>query len=148
MLHEGRLKCAALAGIGFVRGDLCRPPFRERSFDAITMAYGLRYLGDLSESLADIHRMLKPGGVFVCLDFGHPGNLWYRRLCLGYLVAFGTLWGLLLHRRADTYWHIVESLRAYPGQGAVARLMKDAGFADITVEEQLGGISAIIRGAK
>ena len=148
MLCEGRLKCATFAGIGFVLGDLCRPPFREHSFDAITMSYGLRYLDDLRGSLEDIHRMLKPGGVFVCLDFGLPRNLWYRRLCLGYLLAFGTLWGLLLHRRADTYWHIVESLRAYPGQYAVGRLMKEAGFADIKVEERLGGISAIIRGAK
>jgi ubiquinone/menaquinone biosynthesis C-methylase UbiE len=86
--------------------------------------------------------------VFVCLDFGLPRNLWYRRLCLGYLLTFGTFWGVLLHRRADTYWHIVESLCAYPGQDAVARLMKEVGFADIRMEEQLGGISAIIRGAK
>lgn len=148
MLREGRLKCAESTRIGFVLGDLCRPHFRERSFDAITMAYGLRYLGDLRGSLEDIHRMLKPGGVFVCLDFGLPRNLWYRRLCLGYLLTFGTLWGFLLHRRADTYWHIVESLCAYPGQDAVARLMKEVGFADIRMEEQLGGISAIIRGAK
>ena len=92
--------------------------------------------------------MLKPGGVFVCLDLGLPRDRWYRRLCLGYLAAIGTVLGLLLHRRADTYWHIVESLRAYAGQDAVARLMKEVGFADISVEEKLGGVSAVIRGAR
>ena len=147
MLREARRR-GGLERVRFVEGDLDFLPFREGSFDIVTMAYGLRYLTEIRASLEEVYRLLRPGGVFVCLDFGLPGSVWYRKLCFAYLLALGTAWGLLLHGRPGTYWHIVESLRAYPGQHAVGRLMKDVGFADIVVEEQWGGISAIIRGGR
>ncbi len=148
MLREALRKGAGVEGVLLLAGDLNRLPFRERSIDVVTMAYGLRYVSDIREELAEIFRLIKPGGIVVCLDFGLPERTWYRKLCLGYLLAFGTLWGLLLHGRPGAYWHIVESLRAYPGQRAVAQLMEDVGFADVVVEHQLGGISVIIRGAR
>lgn len=148
MLGQARRKCAGLSCVDFVQGDLNDVPFPQRSFDAVTMAYGLRYLADIRQSLAEIFRLLKPGGVLVSLDFGLPERTWYRRLSLGYLLVLGTFWGLLLHRRADIYWHIVESLRAYPGQRAVAGAMREVGFSDVALHEQLGGISVIARGTK
>lgn len=62
--------------------------------------------------------------------------------------CFGTLWGLLLHGRRDTYWHLVESLRAHPGQGALGQVMVEVGFAEVELREQLGGISVIARGRR
>lgn len=141
-------KCGGGLGVELVQGDLGQLPFADASFDAITMGYGLRYAGDLRPALADIHRLLRPNGVFVCLDFGLPENRWHRRACLAYLLLFGTLWGLILHGRRDTYWHLVESLRAYPGQGALARWMEEVGFADVELRAQLGGISVIVRGRR
>ncbi|MBI4363965.1 MAG: ubiquinone/menaquinone biosynthesis methyltransferase [Candidatus Latescibacteria bacterium] len=148
MIEEARRKCAGDPGIEIVHGDLNAVPFAARRFDAVTMAYGLRYLTDIRRSIAEIFRLLRPGGVIVCLDFGLPKRRWYRRLALGYLLAMGTVWGLLLHRRADTYWHIVESLRAYPGQDAVAAAMREVGFTDVSLEERLGGISVTAYGRK
>ena len=146
MLALAGRKCGA--GVRLIQGDLSHLPFADASFDAITMGYGLRYVEDTRGMLGGIYRLLRPGGVFVCLDFGLPGNRWYRRLCLGYLLLFGTFWGLILHGRRETYWHIVESLRAYPGQRVLARWMEEAGFTDVGLMEQLGGISVIARGVR
>jgi len=146
MLALAVRKCGAR--VRLIQGDLTHLPFTDASFDAITMGYGLRYVEDTRGTLGEIYRLLRPGGVFVCLDFGLPDNRWHRRLCLGYLLLFGTLWGLILHGRRDTYWHIVESLRAYPGQQALARWMEEAVFADVRLMELLGGISVIARGLR
>ncbi|HET9251458.1 MAG TPA: ubiquinone/menaquinone biosynthesis methyltransferase [Candidatus Eisenbacteria bacterium] len=145
MLRRGRAKCAEDPRIRFVESDLNALPFSPGTFDVILIGYGLRYLDDLGESMRAAHRVLRPGGVLLSLDFGLPARRWYRTLCLTYLFVFGTIWGLLLHRRADTYWHIVESLRAYPGQEALERAILDAGFARVAIVEQLGGISVLAR---
>jgi ubiquinone/menaquinone biosynthesis methyltransferase len=148
MLARAGVKCAGMERVYFVRGDLNAIPVAEAAFDVILIGYGLRYIGDLRGAIAAAYRALRPGGVFISLDFGLPASLWYRRLCLCYLFVFGTLWGFLLHGKLDTYWHIVESLRAYPGQGALERALEEAGFARIAITEQLGGISVLARAEK
>ncbi len=148
MLARARVKCAGMGRVYFARGDLNAIPVAAAAFDAILVGYGLRYIGDLSEAMAAVHRALRPGGVFISLDFGLPAPAWYRRLCLAYLFVFGTVWGLLLHGKLDTYWHIVESLQAYPGQRALERALEGAGFAGIAIAEQLGGISVLARAEK
>ncbi len=148
MLARARVKCARLDGVRFLRGDLSRLPFRDQSFDAITIGYGLRYPSDLPAFLRDVFRLLRSSGRFLSLDFGLPASAPYRSLALGYLFAAGAFWGFALHGRAGTYAHIVESLRAYPGQRALAELMIEAGFADISIEEHLGGIVATITARK
>ena len=145
MLRRGQAKCAADPRIRFVEADLNALPFPPDSFDVILIGYGLRYLDDLGVSMRAAYRVLRPGGVLLSLDFGLPARSWYRALCLSYLFVFGTFWGLLLHRKADTYWHIVESLRAYPGQDVLERALLDAGFARVAIVEQLGGISVLAR---
>ena len=148
MLARARAKCAALERVYFARGDLNAIPVGAAAFDVILVGYGLRYIGDLRDAMAAAHRALRPGGVFISLDFGLPASSWYRRLCLAYLFLFGTLWGLLLHGKLDTDWHIVESLRAYPGQRALESALAEAGFEQIAVAEQLGGISVLARAEK
>jgi demethylmenaquinone methyltransferase/2-methoxy-6-polyprenyl-1,4-benzoquinol methylase len=143
-----RLRAAGADQVELSAGDLNALPFADGSADVVTMGYGLRYLTSIPGSLAHIHRILRPGGVFVSLDFGVPPHRWYRRLAFAYLLALGTLWGVLLHGRPGTYWHIVESLRAYPGQRVVADWMRGAGFRDVSVREQLGGVAAIVAGRK
>jgi demethylmenaquinone methyltransferase/2-methoxy-6-polyprenyl-1,4-benzoquinol methylase len=148
MLAIGRRKCAGVDQVRFLRGDLSRLPFADRSFDVITVGYGLRYPPDLSAFLRDVLRLLRPNGRFLSLDFGLPASPAYRSMALGYLLAAGSFWGLVLHGRPGTYTHIVESLKAYPGQGALVALMNEAGFADTSYQEHLGGIAVLIQGRK
>ena len=148
MLARARAKCAGLERVQFLRGDLGSLPFADRSFDVITIGYGLRYPPDLPAFLRSVFRLLRPNGRFLSLDFGLPASPAARSLALGYLLAAGAFWGLALHGRPGTYLHIVESLRAYPGQRSLAALMNEAGFADISVREHLGGIIAAIGARK
>ncbi len=148
MLARARVKCAAMERVHFVRADLNALPVAAGAFDVVVLGYGLRYLDNLPDSMAVIHRALRPGGVFISLDFGLPRSAWHRSICLTYLFVFGTFWGLLLHGKIDTYWHIVESLRAYPGQRALERAMEEKGFERIVIAEQLGGISVLARAEK
>lgn len=150
MLERARAKGlgSGREGVSFVVGDLNSLPVSENAFDAVLMGYGLRYPIDLPATLAAIRRALRPGGVFLSLDFGLPENALYRRLCLAYLMGAGTLWGALLHGRPRTYWHIVESLRAYPGQRALLGMLEAAGFARVVVADRLGGIAVIAMGER
>lgn len=148
MLGLSMRKCAGQPQIHFIQGDLNQIPFKDHSFDVITMGYGLRYVADIRQILEEVYRLLSKGGIFVCLEFGVPKNLFYRRLCLGYLFLFGTLWGLVLHRKKDIYWHIVESLKAYPGQEIVRKWLQEVGFGKIELHEQLRGIIAILSGIR
>jgi demethylmenaquinone methyltransferase / 2-methoxy-6-polyprenyl-1,4-benzoquinol methylase len=148
MLSRARRKCSGLADVSFLRADLDRLPFADGSFEAITVGYGLRYPPDLPVFLRAVFRLLRPNGRFLSLDFGLPESRGTRALAQGYLLAAGAFWGLTLHGRPGTYTHIVESLRAYPGQRVLVALMNEAGFADISIEEHLGGIAATIRARK
>ncbi len=148
MLARARVKCSGDESVQFLRGDLSSLPFADHSFEMITIGYGLRYPPDLPAFLRCVFRLLRPDGRFLSLDFGLPGSPLARKLALGYLLTAGTFWGFALHGRPGTYTHIVESLRAYPGQRALAALMNEVGFADVSVREHLGGIAATIRARK
>ena len=148
MLRLAARKCSPLGGVRFVRGDLNRLPFAPDSFDVVLFGYGWRYFDDLDSAARMLHALLRPGGTLVTLDFGVPRAGWYRTLCFAYLLVFGTIWGLILHGRLDTYWHIVESLQAWPGQDALARALERAGFRETAIVERLGGISVLARAAR
>lgn len=148
MLAVAREKCARLSRVAFMPADLMHLPIKDRSFDVVTMGYGLRYPADIRGVLGEVFRMLRAGGVFVAMDFGVPQNRWLRKICFGYLLGFGSLVGLLLHRKADTYWHIVESLKVYPGQEAVRQWLGEIGFVQVEMHELLGGIIVIHRGVR
>lgn len=148
MLAVAREKCAGLSRIAFIPADLMHIPIKNESFDAVTMGYGLRYPADVRSILREVFRLLRRGGVFVSMDFGVPRNLLYRNICFAYLLGFGSLVGLLLHGKADTYWHIVESLKVYPGQQAVKDWLGEVGFAEVEMRELCGGIIVIHRGVR
>jgi demethylmenaquinone methyltransferase/2-methoxy-6-polyprenyl-1,4-benzoquinol methylase len=144
MLGVAMQRCAQRPKLMFIQGDLMQIPLKDQSFDVVTMGYGLRYVADIGQTLREVFRLLRAGGIFVCLDFGVPKNPFLKRISFGYLLLFGTFWGIVLHGKKDTYWHIVESLNAYPGQESVKTSLQEIGFTKINLHEHLGGIIAIL----
>ncbi len=142
MLQLARAKPGA-AAIGCVTGDMMALPFPPASFDLVTTGYGIRNVPRIETAIAEIARVLRPGGRLLSLDFNRPSNAAMRAVYLAYLTGVGSVIGWALHRDPDTYRYIPESIRRYPGAGGVAALLAQAGFDDCRVLPLLGGLMAI-----
>jgi len=127
----------------FVQADAMKLPFPDGSFDAVVVGYGLRNVADLAAALAEMRRVLAPGGRLAVLDFGKPDIPVVRALYSAYLRAAMPVIGWLFHGDADTYRYIPESLERYPAQRGVERMMREAGFADARHENRLFGAMGI-----
>lgn len=139
---------AAHLRVRLVAGDMTALPFPDASFLVVTTGYGLRNVPDLPGALAEIYRVLTPGGRMLSLDFNRPAHPAVRAVYLAYLTLVGSVLGAILHRDPDTYRYIPESIRRYPGAGAVCTLARRAGFSQCTWQPVLGGLMAIHSGSK
>jgi demethylmenaquinone methyltransferase/2-methoxy-6-polyprenyl-1,4-benzoquinol methylase len=134
--------------VQFIQGDAQRLPQAADQFDIVTIAYGLRNLASLETGLREMHRVLKPGGRALILDFGKPTNPAWRSIYFGYLRLFVPCLGLLCCGSAAAYSYILESLIHYPAQVGVAESMRNLGFEQVRIHELLGGIMSINYGLK
>jgi demethylmenaquinone methyltransferase/2-methoxy-6-polyprenyl-1,4-benzoquinol methylase len=148
MVERARRKASHEPRVQFEKGDICQLSFPDASFHRITVGYGVRNVPEIPRLLDEVFRLLKPGGLFLSLDFGKPEGRFYRRVYLGYLSAIGSALGWLLHRDADIYRYIAESIKHYPGQNGVRKMMEAAGFVDCGFVTFLGGAIAINWGTK
>lgn len=139
-LARGKSRAAAAA---FLQGDMMTLPFADGQFDIVTAGYGLRNVPELVPAIDEIRRVLRPGGIFVSLDFNRPANPLMRGIYLAYLAGVGSALGWTLHRDPETYRYIPESIKRYPGAPMVARMMRDRGFSEARWERVLGGLMAI-----
>ena len=145
------IELARMAGTGAVTpgrlswivGDMAALPVGAATYDCITTGYGLRNVPDLSGAIAEIHRVLKPGGRLCSLDFDRPENRLVRGVYLMYLTIVGSTIGWALHGDPDTYRYIPASIRRYPGARAVVKMLEAAGFTGVRHVPVLGGLMAI-----
>jgi demethylmenaquinone methyltransferase/2-methoxy-6-polyprenyl-1,4-benzoquinol methylase len=136
------------SGPGFLVGDMMALPFADATFDVVTTGYGIRNVPTIAPALAEIRRVLRPGGLLLSLDFNRPSNAIVRALYIGYLSVVGSTLGVVLHGDPDTYRYIPESIRRYPGADAVCELARAQGFASCEYTRVLGGLMAIHTGVK
>lgn len=129
--------------VHFAAGDMLALPFPDQTFDLVTTGYGLRNVPDIGRAIAETQRVLKPGGVFLSLDFNRPSSPVLRAVYLAYLTLVGSTLGFILHRDPDTYRYIPESIRRYPGAVAVNAMIGRAGFSQSEYLPVLGGLMAI-----
>jgi ubiquinone/menaquinone biosynthesis methyltransferase len=140
MLQLARAKGRAAQ---FVTGDMLALPFGDEAFDLVTTGYGLRNVPDIPRAIAEMQRVLKPGGILLSLDFNRPANPIVRGVYLAYLTLVGSTLGFILHRDPDTYRYIPESIRRYPGAIEVNAMIGRAGFSTSQYLPVLGGLMAI-----
>ena len=132
----------------FIQGDALQIPFPDNSFDVVTMGYGLRNLASWESGLAEMWRVAKPGGRVIILEFGKPANALWRRLYFTHLRCSVPLTGWIFCGNAQAYAYILESLKHYPAQRAVAAKMREMKFTNVRVVDFLGGAMAINYGEK
>ena len=143
---------APAAGAGlepkFIEGDAQQLPFPDGSFDIVTIGYGLRNLTSWERGLDEMWRVAKPGARLVVLDFGKPANALWRSLYFLHLRLSVPLIGLFFCGNASAYAYILESLKHYPAQLAVAEKMRQLQLTNVRVINLLGGAMAINYGEK
>ncbi len=131
----------------YAQADAERLPFATDSFHCVTIGFGLRNVTDKQAALASMHRVLKPGGQLLVLEFSHPVQ------ALGPLYdaySFRVLpWlGKLVARDEASYRYLAESIRMHPDQEALLAMMRQAGFEDCRYHNLSAGIVAVHRGYK
>lgn len=118
-------------------------PYADESYDVVTMAYGIRNMPDRPRALAEMFRVLKPGGQLVCLEFSTPPNRMWRVLYNFYLKHLIPFWGGLITGDRDGFVYLAKSIKAFPDQEGLARLMRNAGFEEVSWKNYTGGIAAV-----
>jgi demethylmenaquinone methyltransferase/2-methoxy-6-polyprenyl-1,4-benzoquinol methylase len=132
----------------FLQGDAQQIPFPENSFDILTVGYGLRNLTSWERGLDEMFRVARPGARLIVLDFGKPANALWRAIYFTHLQLSVPLIGLLFCGNAKAYAYILESLKHYPAQLAVAEKMHALKLKNVRVINLLGGAMAINYGEK
>jgi ubiquinone/menaquinone biosynthesis methyltransferase len=148
MLTIARAKQSASQSPAFIAGDMMTLPFHAATFDVVTTGYGIRNVPVIAQSLAEIARVLRPGGLLLSLDFDRPSNGFVRAGYLAYLTVVGSMLGLVLHGDPDTYRYIPESIRRYPGAEGVCAIAREQGFVACERFRVLGGLMAIHRAVR
>lgn len=154
MLQEARRKFVTGAPSGsrakpfLVRMDALHPCFKEGRFDAVTCAYGMRNLDSLGLGLDKITRLLRPGGIFVTLEFFRPTTA-FTRFFYGVLAPLSIpLLGGLFSSRKQAYTYLVESIRKFCTVGEYSERSRQQGFRDVRVMACDFGISHIVTAVK
>jgi len=137
-----------ISNLKFLQGDAQQLLFPDNSFDIVTVGYGLRNLTSCERGLDEMFRVAKPGARLIVLDFGKPANALWRAIYFAHLKLSVPLIGLLFCGNASAYAYILESLKHYPAQLAVAEKMRGLKLANVRVINLLGGAMAINCGEK
>ena len=132
--------------VAFVEGNAEALTFPDCSFDAYTIAFGIRNVPRIDSALREAYRVLKPGGRFLCLEFSHVDMPGLDRIYELYSFNVIPAMGRAVTGDAESYRYLVESIRQFPRPDAFADMIRTAGFSRVTWQSMSGGIVALHSG--
>jgi demethylmenaquinone methyltransferase/2-methoxy-6-polyprenyl-1,4-benzoquinol methylase len=151
MLAVGRRKVARkrVANIaGLLEGDAEKLPFETAAFDAVTAGFGVRNFGDIPAGLAEMHRVLKPGGKVYILEFSMPPGRIFGKLYVFYFRRLLPFIGGVVSGEGRAYRYLQQSVEDFPYGDRFVELMERAGFSAVTQTPLTRGLAIIYRGEK
>jgi demethylmenaquinone methyltransferase/2-methoxy-6-polyprenyl-1,4-benzoquinol methylase len=134
--------------VPLIEGDALRLPFRSGSFDAVTIGFGLRNLSNVENGLAELCRVVKPGGWVAVLEFSNPCNAIFRTVFGLYFRKVLPMLGGAISGSLSAYAYLPASVQKFPDQEQLALLMEQAGFDQVEFENLTGGIAALHLGRR
>jgi demethylmenaquinone methyltransferase/2-methoxy-6-polyprenyl-1,4-benzoquinol methylase len=151
MLEVGRKKISNLhldSKIEMILGDSENLPFENNTFDAITVAFGVRNFETLEKGLSEILRILKPNGVFVILETSVPEKTPYKQGYAFYTKNILPLIGKMFSKDNSAYGYLQESAANFPYGDALNNILKKIGFIDVVAMPQTFGVATIYSASK
>lgn len=145
MLSAGRKRHK---NIKFQQGDALNLPFDENTFDVTTISFGLRNTSDTTAALKEALRVTKKSGRIVVCEFSHPTNKVFRYIYLKYLMRALPVIAKKISKNPAAYVYLAESIQAWPNQGLLAQVMRQAGWETVSWQDLTFGIVAVHIGYK
>lgn len=145
MLREGKRRNSWLP---FTAGDATKLPFRDETFDAVTISFGLRNVQDTDAALRELYRVTKPGGRVVICEFSQPVWTPFRTVYTEYLMRALPPVARAVSSSPDAYVYLAESIRAWPDQPGLAAKLQRAGWSQVAWRNLTGGVVALHRGVR
>ncbi|MCI5049782.1 MAG: bifunctional demethylmenaquinone methyltransferase/2-methoxy-6-polyprenyl-1,4-benzoquinol methylase UbiE [Rickettsiales bacterium] len=150
MLKEGQKRAfdRSEQNCEWVCGNAESLPLPSMHYDRCTIAFGIRNVTDIPKALRDIHRVLKPGGKFICLEFSEVTAPMLKKLYDEYSFSVIPKIGKYIANDEAAYQYLVESIRQFPRQEAFATMIREAGFENVDYQNMSNGVVAIHTGWK
>lgn len=134
--------------IEFVQANALDLPFEDDMFDTVTISYGLRNIPDTARALEEMLRVTKPGGTVVVMEFSTPEDPAFRRLYRAHQDYVMPVLSRIFSSDTEAYDYLVESIRAWPDQLTLGRMIERAGWVNVEYRNLTGGIVALHRATK
>lgn len=148
MLEVAKEKLAEKNNVKLVHGNAMSLPFEDNTFDYVTIGFGLRNVPDYMVALKEMHRVLKPNGMAVCLETSQPTMIGFRQLYYLYFRFIMPFFGKVFAKSYDEYSWLQESARDFPGMKQLATMFENAGFNEVFYKSHCGGVAATHIGYK
>jgi len=149
MIELAKVKTGPRHGnVSFIYSDAKKVPFADNTFDAVTVAFGIRNIPDTEMALREFKRVLKPGGKFVCLELTKPRAAWFRVPYEWYTFKIMPAIAMLVMKKAKPYVYLPRSIDTFYSPEAFNRLIAQCGFSDITAHSMTMGIATITKAVK
>jgi demethylmenaquinone methyltransferase / 2-methoxy-6-polyprenyl-1,4-benzoquinol methylase len=150
MLKIGQKKVEELNlnQVKLIHGNAMELPFQDNTFDYVTIGFGLRNVPDYLQVLREMNRVLKPGGIAVCLETSQPTMIGFRQLYYLYFRFIMPAFGKIFAKSYQEYSWLQESARDFPGMKELAKMFEHAGFKNVYYKPYSGGVAAVHFGYK
>ncbi|MBT2642052.1 demethylmenaquinone methyltransferase [Bacillus sp. ISL-41] len=147
-IGEEKLEARNLDQATLIHGNAMELPFEDNSFDYVTIGFGLRNVPDYNQVLREMYRVLKPGGMAVCLETSQPTLPGFKQAYRLYFRFIMPMFGKLFAKSYDEYSWLQESAKDFPGMKELAKMFSDAGFINVEYKPYSGGVAAVHIGRK
>jgi len=148
MLSIGKEKTKSYSNIKLIHGNAMELPFPDNSFDYVTIGFGLRNVPDYLQVLKEMQRVVKPGGMVVCLETSQPTMPVFKQCYYFYFRFIMPLFGKLFAKSYNEYSWLQESARDFPGMKELKNMFMQAGLSNVSYKPYSGGVAAVHFGYK